>query len=173
MQVGLVRAHGLLGGGDAGLGFGDLRLVHGEVGLFLIGFLARDHAALGQPPPALDGEARQIQIGLGKIQVGLDFVERGLRLRKRGARLADLLVEFGCVDFGQQLAGLDAVAVIHQPRAQVAIHAGEDGRIDQGLHVARQVERGARRGLARGGDFHHGPLLRSVFPRRPAEPSGA
>ena len=48
VHIGFVRVHGLLGGGNAGLGFGDLRFIHGEVGLFLIGFLAGYDAALGQ-----------------------------------------------------------------------------------------------------------------------------
>ena len=80
VQIGFVRVHGFLGGSDAGLGFGDLRFGHGEVGFFLIGFLAGHHAALCQPPPAFDGKPRQVQIGFGKVQVGLHLVQRWIAI---------------------------------------------------------------------------------------------
>ena len=86
-----------------------------------------EKSAVRQPPPALYSEVGQVEIRFGKIQVGLQLFQRGLRLPQRGARLADLLIELGGIDFGQKLAGLDAIAIIHQPRAEIAVHAREQG----------------------------------------------
>ena len=64
-----------------------------------------------------------------KLGVGLDALELG-------ARLVKLLVDLRRFDLGEELALYYVGADVEVPLLQVAVGAGVDGRVGEGLHVA-------------------------------------
>ena len=71
---------------------------------------------------------------------GLRLFQRRLRLFEIGLGLQDLLIEFGRFNFGDVLAGMNAVANIDDAPANVAIGARQDGRFGYRLNAAGQLQ---------------------------------
>ena len=65
---------------------------------------------------------------------------------KVGLGLANLLVEFGRFDFGQRLAGADAIADIHHAALDVAVGARQNGSFGNRLDVAGKLQFALARG---------------------------
>jgi len=70
------------------------------------------------------------------------------------ARLQQLLIHFGRVHFGEELAGPHARADVRVPGFQVAVGPRIDGRLDEGLRRARQRDFLLRGAALRRGDGH-------------------
>ena len=106
------------------------RLDLGDIGVqgecALVDVLLGDGIGAGQRLPALGADLRELGIGLCDAQVG--------------ARLHELLVEIGCIDFGEHVAGLHLGADIVLPAFQVARDARVDGRMDVGFQAPGQVQ---------------------------------
>src|SRR5260370_35299485 len=89
-----------------------------------MGFLLRDGAGGDEELPGGGSDFRDVVIGLGGFEVG--------------AGLEQLLVYFGSFDFGEELTFFDGGADVEVPALQVAVGAGEDGRVDESDRVAGQ-----------------------------------
>ena len=125
---------GRLASDHIGLGGGDGRFGRGGSGPAFVQFLLAGGVGLREHFVADERRVGQILVGHGGEQSRLELAER-----RHG--LPQFVVDFGNVDFGEQLAGLHFVADIDQPALQVTIGAGIDGRFFEGLHVAGQHQR--------------------------------
>ena len=59
----------------------------------------------------------------------------GLRVGEIGLRLKELLVEIGCVDLGEHVAGLDLGADVDLPARNIAADAREESRLCVGVQA--------------------------------------
>src|SRR5690606_38405216 len=123
-----------LGGANAGLQHGDVRL------LLVDGFLA-DRVAAEQAAIALETQLREPKFGLLARLLRLEIVEVGLVLAQPG------LIDGG-IDLGDQLALLDLVADVDMHAAQLAGDLRADVDIFLGLQRAQR----------RDGVLHRAPL---------------
>src|ERR1019366_1896413 len=113
VEPGHVGLHGggIVTGGRHGLFEGlHIGLLGSPLGLVGVVLLARNHAFLGQVFPALGGDARQVLIAAALLERGLGLLDGAVGLVDGGLGLANLLVQFGSFDFGQNLPLFDAVA---------------------------------------------------------------
>src|SRR6201984_2660789 len=108
-----------LSGSDGGL-FGSQ--IAGCVVHFLLGYAI----GLDEVPVATGSDVREIGVGLRGFEIGF--------------RLNELLIDFRRVDFGKELALLDARTDIAVPLFEIAVGASVNGRLDVSLHGAGQNE---------------------------------
>ena len=92
----------------------------------LVGLLLRDGVLGQQRLPPVAGHAGKVRIGLHALQFG--------------ARLVQLLVDFGRLDLGQEIAFAHVRANVEVPLLQVAVGARVDGRIGKCLYIAGKRE---------------------------------
>ena len=111
--------HISVGGGQVGLRLGIIADA-------LIQLLLRDRIRFTQVAPAVRAGARQVQ-------------RRG-NLAACGLRLGKLLVYFGRIEIGQQVAFLDACTDIFVPVQQVAVGPRVYRRLGVRLYAARQLQ---------------------------------
>ncbi len=90
----------------------------------LIGFLLGNGVLFEKTLPADGGGVRQIHVGLDALQIG--------------AGLRELLIDFGRVDLGQQIALLHTGADIEIPALQVSVRARVNRRFNIRLDICRQ-----------------------------------
>ena len=124
-----------------------------KAGFLLVGVLAGDGAAFEQIVVALPGHFGEVPLRLGLHERSLCLAELLAGLRQGGAGLGHLLIEVGCFDFGQQLAGMHTVADIDIAFANVTGGARIDGGFGDGRDAAGQQKLGIARGLH---DLRHG-----------------
>jgi hypothetical protein len=70
-------------------------------------------------------------------QIGLSLGESGSDLEEGRPRLPDLLIKVRRFDLGQELAHPYPISYIDVSAPQVAVRPSIDGRIREGLNVAR------------------------------------
>ena len=159
---------------------GQAQLVRAD----LVVLLARDHAAVDQPPVAILLDHGIVVLRLVAREVGLGLGDLRLMLGELGARLLERGLEGARVDGEEEVAGLDVLALLEVDPGDLAADLGEHGHRRRRLHVADgphphgDVARGhLRHGDGHAGDtpFGLGPggLRSSSTPRAPPSRGGA
>jgi hypothetical protein len=92
---------------------------------------------------------------------GFGKVKSGLGLEQLSAGLGEFLIEFGSVNFGEELAGLDFGTDIDEPAFQVTVSTGVDGSFEERTNFGcEQNGGGGSRGSWPGnGDGWNGELF--------------
>ena len=104
----------------------DCSLCGDVIAFGLVCLLLRDGMLRQQDLPPIGGHAGKVGVGLHALQFG--------------TRLAQLLIDFGRFDHGEQVAFVYVCADIEVPILQVAVGARVDGRIRECLDVAGERE---------------------------------
>ena len=97
--------------------------------------------------------AGELHVGFALLNVRGGLFERSLGLFYGGLGLRHLIGKLGRIDFGQRLAGLHAVANIHQALLDVSVRARQHRRFGNGLDIAGQLQTGLPGGPAHLDDF--------------------
>jgi hypothetical protein len=82
---------------------------------------------------------------LGKLHARLRLHDRRLHLDQLRTRLAQLLIEFGGLDLGEEISLADTRTDVEVPACKIAARAGVDRRVDEGRGLARQRQLLVRR----------------------------
>jgi hypothetical protein len=131
LDVGLGHLH-------AGLRRGEGRGLAENAGLGIVCVLLRGPALSGERRGAVVGDVGEVHVGLGLIDHGFRLEESGLQLPRLRLGLGQLLVEVGGGDPHQDVALADAAADVDPALGDVARGAGVEGRLGEGIGLARQ-----------------------------------
>src|SRR6266508_4155298 len=108
----------------------------------------------GEVPPAFIGHARVLRIRERLAKIRPRLIEASPGLRQVCVSLLQLLINFGRVNLSQQLSGLNAIADVCVPAAQITVRPSSDGRRLTRLNVSRQYQLGSSRRLSRSNHIH-------------------